>query len=1363
MEKPSSTTSLPIRDSTKQYQVDSALRTLSRSSTAYPEYASKIRQGTYRINREAKQSNMSSLLKLQKKLTRRQNNPKTGDKGKLTKVSGLLSLIKNDTNVENENNVDETLPVNIRQEMIEGENAVEAVRNLEQSMVSEKETPSLSNKREESPMYFVNTGKQTAVNQSMPIISPNEESDVAAVAAWSEPLHRGAPTDEEKEPLSRRLPRLEKLPLPPSANVSSLDVVSVDTLKKKWEECKEHCKELEMEWKSLEEFEIKAQIHGVTLASDKKLIDLLVERVLDPSDHWKAHLDTLIHIPHGIKGDILRGGDYFEALFQIAIALNILPQFNGRYIRLYDIHDYQHILPFHNYLYEKPIKNSGGSEHGVSDITFEVSSNERFEELEEKCSTSYACGCAPPPKKQVSNPYYFVSVKGYKKEKSIKDEYDIPLLDSQLSIFPQITNKHIVVCVHNESAFKQKLSNMRIDFLKNKLNHIIGYDTLIQAFTAFRITFFRRMENKPTKEQIRAEIEQCYPQNVVHRPTLNLYVHQELVVRAVTERIQERQEETPHFLCIGVLPRGGKSFIAGGIIHNHQKKKAKDSGYNVLFLTSAVNETRGQFQNELVDRYSEFSDFQFINVVKPDATVSNKPNRFFFISRQLSSLTEREEPEEGIDKTAIDLLTILEKKLGQLPNIDIIFFDEAHVGITSQTVRSNFQKVFERFSVPIVMMTATYKKPARLLNDTRDLFVWDLQDIKDMKSLPTLGIEKWAEQRPDVMERYPITRRILDERIRQGESLESIAKPYLQFPTLCPISLKLVPKAIDRLLLSGAGYDFKRAFEVHEAHKDILLEPSKVSEWGSLLLHRSDALRLRQFLTPDERQKGDDEHPFLQGPEQRKYRALRQIFRIAQKNQSRPVEGKPFSMLMFLPIGKDSQGTKIGELCRVWASFMMESNYWKENFVFLTLSPYLDERYKKAHNVTLDTAVELGLCHRQDHKDDDLKCLITTLEQKALAKGKGLVILSGDVAKMGISLKCVDVVCLMTQNTDADDIIQKMYRALTDDPPNKKHGFIVDLNMARIITAMFDYDMEKDKLRVNKKDVPSIKRRLQHVFETCEWDVDDLMEDPDITSMKDVMSIIQQRVLEHIEQEVLVRTSDAAIQDETMKVVRDIPELYDEIIKTLQFTSVGNKSKKGKKEEVAAAEAARKAAEMAARKAAEMAAAAAAASAQGSQPSAAVTPPHQLTPLEPRQIESKLQSILKTFVNALVIKSAEPWLDAMNISYLIDKYKQDKKEIREYPECDCGENSECKKEHINLYETVWCELKGYAMIRGPKKDEYNYSIEIHKEILRIVERIITIPSFSLGWNVYIEKLLKDMKTPTRQGGRRRTIKKMRTK
>ena len=62
---------------------------------------------------------------------------------------------------------------------------------------------------------------------------------------------------------------------------------------------------------------------------------------------------------------------------------------------------------------------------------------------------------------------------------------------------------------------------------------------------------------------------------------------------------------------------------------------------------------------------------------------------------------------------------------------------------------------------------------------------------------------------------------------------------------------------------------------------------------------------------------------------------------------------------------------------------------------------------------------------------------------------------------MGISLKCVDVVFMMSNKQDADDIIQKMYRALTDNPPNKKDGFIVDLDLKRIITAMFEYDLEK--------------------------------------------------------------------------------------------------------------------------------------------------------------------------------------------------------------------------------------------------------------------------------------------------------------
>ena len=189
-------------------------------------------------------------------------------------------------------------------------------------------------------------------------------------------------------------------------------------------------------------------------------------------------------------------------------------------------------------------------------------------------------------------------------------------------------------------------------------------------------------------------------------------------------------------------------------------------------------------------------------------------------------------------------------------------------------------------------------------------------------------------------------------------------------------------------------------------------------------------------MTPQDEKRPDGQGISILTGINRKYRALNQIFSIAQAHGGRPMQSKPFSILMFMPFG---ERMRIGELCRIWASFMYQSAYWRENFVFLTLSEYA--YHIKTSHATTKSAVEKGICHREDF-DGDLKKIIIDIEREALKQGKGLVILSGDVAKMGISLPCVDVVFLMTNNPEADDIIQKMYRALTDNPPYKKDGFI---------------------------------------------------------------------------------------------------------------------------------------------------------------------------------------------------------------------------------------------------------------------------------------------------------------------------------
>jgi len=1091
-------------------------------------------------------------------------------------------------------------------------------------------------------------------------------------------------------------------------------------LNEKVEQCKKECDQLQKEKKDLDDFMEKKKIEGITLSTKQKLIDLLIERVLDPSPEWRQKMDILIQIPTSMKGDeFLRGGDYFEAVFQVAIAIGVLPIFANKFVKFYDVDQYKHVhldKPMMDYLYTKPILNSGGGEQGIADITFEVSNNLQFQPVTKQ---SYACGEIPKKKVASTNPFYFISVKGFKQEKAIKDKYDIPLLFQQIDEFKDtIPNRHIIVCVRNKQQFLARLSRTKMDFLKQSINYVIGYDEVMDAFEQFRVNFFRRVD----PVDIAREVHAMFPRNVTHKPSMNLYFHQELVVQSVLQRIHHvNNVSKPHFLCIGVLPRGGKSFIAGGIIDAHKKRKQtkiQKKGYNVLFMTSAVSETMEQFSEDLIQKYNEFSDFQFVDV--RDYKPSDHPNKFYFMSRQLAGQQDKEE----IDTIANDMFATLQKKIGSIPDLDMIFFDEAHIGITV-TTRSNFQRAFERFKMPVILMTATYKKPSLLLDSTKDLFIWDLQDIKDMKSLPTLGMDGFIQQDPDVLIRYPMAIDLLKRRVDLGEKLEQLAKPYQEFPNPNFISLTFAPETIQHLLDTGTGFDMQKVFQLNVDHK-VLADPSRHGEWGSMIAQRDYAIRFRQFMTPEQDLFNDDENraPFLQNKE-RKYRALNQIFSIAQKNGSRPVQGKPFSILMFLPFAT----TRIGELCRVWGSFMLESKYWRENFVFLTLSTYNNPAYKKDPHVTLQSAVEKGLCHREDHPRYGLRELILEVEQEALRQGKGLVLLTGDVAKMGISLKCIDVIFLMSDHTDADDIIQKMYRALTDDPPHKKDGFIVDMDVKRVIKAMFDYDLEKDKTRHHTLALPTVSERIEKVWELCNWGQDSFMEDHPEMDLNDIMDAIKHRVLAGVETNIL-NHFDATfkkIEDDQMVLIRQDPRLYGAMTTMLQNTTskTKSKSKKGKADTLAE---------------------------RGTEIPVEVdlnanepVPKDKDTLLTPEQIEKKMGSIIKTFVNALVIKSSEPWNKSLNLVTLLEKYKRDE-ELSTALDCDCHDTRECTKEHDNLYEAAFCELRNYAMNSmeegGKRKEEYNEPL--HNQIMLLVEEVFKTTTLFVEWNMYIETLLREI-------------------
>jgi hypothetical protein len=428
----------------------------------------------------------------------------------------------------------------------------------------------------------------------------------------------------------------------------------------------------------------------------------------------------------------LTGGDYFEALFQLAFALGITPETSGRKVVFYNIVNYKTPSRWDNYLHEKKVKNSGGGEQGIEDFLFRVCNPDSAasdcategSSVEASNIPSYACAVKPKDskedqdtvksekKKEDQDAIYYGSVKRFRGEKSPAKHYDIPILQQQMSlVFPENPNKTLFVCVRDEATFRNKLGRTRMDFLKLIIrNNVFGYETLMGYFEIFRKAFLAKFES-PTPELIAAEVNRLYPKSTVVKPILSLYFHQELVVKSVDTRIQETPVSTdPHFMCIGVLPRGGKSFIAGGIIDSQHKDKSKP--FNVLFLTSAVNETRSQFKEELIEKFAEFADFDFIDAVNDTPNRSSKKNKFVFVSRQLSTLTEKEGEEVSILSATLTKKKVTvpyeDRVKSFLPSdsamFDLCFFDEAHIGIRSDKVNEGFRNLFKNFNTTLIWL-----------------------------------------------------------------------------------------------------------------------------------------------------------------------------------------------------------------------------------------------------------------------------------------------------------------------------------------------------------------------------------------------------------------------------------------------------------------------------------------------------------------------------------------------------------------------------------------------------------------------------------------------------------------------------------
>ena len=597
----------------------------------------------------------------------------------------------------------------------------------------------------------------------------------------------------------------------------------------------------------------------------------------------------------------------------------------------------------------------------------------------------------------------------------------------------------LCVCVRSNTYFQTMKQNIEKtnEHLKSLLEKedtiIMDWNDLNQAYHQFKMFY-----------------GQTPLDNIIHsnKTTLCLKMHQHM---GVLKTLRMKNSEKKKILW-GHIQRSGKSYIIGGCIMEDSKEKEE---CNYLVMTTAPNETIEQ-QRKVFDCI-QLTDFNIIVLNgKNKKPVLTKKNIIIcsthFLRNKIDetkiTITDKKRSinkhlkQNGIKTktkyTNREIINFIEKysitnneiivdkpisKINWLSKMsfDMRFIDESHNGGTTELAKKTLD-FYGKLSFT-VQITATYSKPINDYNIPKDCWIlWDLEDIKLCKNIIDEGsiirlVEKHGECIQDIISKY---------------SQDSIISEYSKYPELWlltdELSLETVNKIINRNSIEGHeydGYSMEGCFLLNEqkyvkTNKETKQEPSFQSPNKVLdLFYRIFGKKIKDEL-------GDiyEKYP-------RKNIFMERIKDICNnpENKSRFIgEGdfhnEPMIIMAFLP----------------------KNNINKMSKATITLL--------EKHNVIPDYEI----ISINSKTTNNPKQSIEDARIKARNSGKkGVLVLSGKQCSLGVSIDNCDIVLLLNNSMGFDMIYQMMFRCMTEGK-NKKCGFVVDLNIHRVIeTSVINY------------------------------------------------------------------------------------------------------------------------------------------------------------------------------------------------------------------------------------------------------------------------------------------------------------------
>ena len=616
--------------------------------------------------------------------------------------------------------------------------------------------------------------------------------------------------------------------------------------------------------------------------------------------------------------------------------------------------------------------------------------------------------------------YTFISSKYYSKDSSIKD-YDIQELITMIE-----HNKHkykdfeIYLLVIDKSILIDIISNANSssNYLKEHIdiNKIIDLSDLEKAF----ITMKNYIQSN-SKENI-------FDNFNFNKKVLIHKFHQKLFEIKMFNKIN--LENQKKFL-LGLKPRSGKTFIVGFIISND---KNNYENFNILIITPAPNETSSQFL-EMLENYSNFNEFNIINLNKgsmiEDLQFTNK--NIIITSKQLL--------QNYIVNNDINNGIISIKNL----QLNYIFFDENHYGGTT-SLSKDIIKTYKSENTILVFLTATFHKTKNIWNIPEDCsFYWDLEDEELCKKQNIDGlIIKHGNEVIETLDYF-------------NDSKLEFLKSYEKMPNL---------ELITTMFETSIFNNIKQELQQNNSNKYGFSLKTLFSISKSSFKYEKEVELLLRYIS------GSKRHIDFQDEDKSIFGRIVEI--SAKKNSRTLLSNTNFTtQLWFLPFGIEQ---KINDVSQNLKRLML-NNCVLKHYEILIL------------NSNIETPIK------------DIKEEIKRQELIGKNNNKsGLIVLVGNQCSLGITLENCDVVILLNDILSSDKIYQMMYRCMTEFVPNsiiggqssritefvpnsiiggqsphitealnKKCGFVVDLNINRVLNTIMDYSLYKKDLNTENK------------------------------------------------------------------------------------------------------------------------------------------------------------------------------------------------------------------------------------------------------------------------------------------------------